>query len=463
MKIPAELKELAQIFEKNKKELFIVGGYVRDSYLGIQSVLRDDIDLCSSVTPKELRAMLEGTKFEVRNINEKVGVLAIIGKRRFEHATFRREFYESEAHTPDHVEFIDDLEEDALRRDFKINAIYFNIIEGTYVDPLGGLIDLKERQITTTKVPKIVFNDDPERILRLIRFAAAMGLSIPEDEMFYAKQNAYKIKFISKLRLRKEFEKLLTADQIYPELSYSKDAHFKAMKFIGEIDSWQYILPAVDALKNTSVKDKKGTPIYDHVLLCLKNASPEIRLAVLLHDCGKVKTMELRNNFFGAKEFVKNIVDTNLGINGLGFSREIVENVTKTIIGYDFNKLCLAPKKVIRKFVFENNEVIENIVELKTIIKSEFKGYPAKSCSASILKKVYDDMLKNGAPFSRLDLMVRGDDIIKTFPKIRIENIDTLIERLLIKAALNPKSNNKESLLVMADKLIKADPDFFLE
>ena len=82
MKIPAELKELAQIFKANKKELFIVGGYVRDSYLGISSVLRDDIDLCSSVTPKELKKMLEGTNFEVKKLNEKVGVMAIFGKRR---------------------------------------------------------------------------------------------------------------------------------------------------------------------------------------------------------------------------------------------------------------------------------------------------------------------------------------------------------------------------------------------
>lgn len=463
MKIPAELKELAQIFEKNKKELFIVGGYVRDSYLGVQSLIRDDIDLCSSATPKELKKMLEGTKFEVKNINESVGVLAIIGKRRYEHATFRREFYESESHTPDRVEFIKNIEEDAIRRDFKINAIYFNILEGLYVDPLGGIEDLKERQITTARAPKNTFNDDPERILRLIRFASALALKIPEEELYYAKKNAYKIKFIKKYRLRSEFEKLITADSIYPELTYTKDAHFHAMLLIGEIDAWKYIMPAVDAIKNTNVKDHKGERIYDHVLNCLKNASPAVRLAILLHDSGKVKTMEIRNNFFGAKEFVNNIVEQNLGINGLGYSKELVDRVIKIIIGYDFNKFCVAPKKAVKKFIFENYEVVENIIEIKTIIKCENRGYPVKSRSAEILKKTYDYMLKNGAPFHRLDLAIRGDDIIKLNPQIRVENIDILIDKILLKTALNPKKNNKEDLCVLANKLINSNPDLFLD
>lgn len=463
MKIPAELKELAQIFKKNKKELFIVGGYVRDSYLGVQSVLRDDIDLCSSATPKELKKILEGTKFEITNINESVGVMAIHGKRRYEHATFRREHYETESHMPNHIEFIKSVEEDSIRRDFKINAIYFNILEGVYVDPLGGIQDLKERKITTTRAPKIVFNDDPERILRLIRFACALGLNIPEDEMFYAKQNAYKIRFISKFRLRNEFERLLTVDNIYPDLLYTKDGHFRAMVLIGEIDAWKHVLPAVDDIKKSYVKDNKGERIYEHILNCLKNAPPSIRLAVLLHDCGKVKTMELRNNFFGAKEFVDNIVEQNLGINGLGYSREVVERVKRTIHGYDFNKFGLMPKKIIKRFIFENHEVIENIIDIKATIKNENKINSKSIRSAEGLRKVYNDMLKEGSPFVRADLNIKGDDIIKLNPRIRMDNIDTLIDKLLLKAALNPKNNNKETLCVLANKLINSNPDIFLD
>jgi len=148
MKISAELKELSNIFLENKKSLYIVGGYVRDSYLGIQSLIRDDIDLCSNVTPKQLRKMLEDTNFTVNVKNEKFGVMEIVGKRTYEFATFRKEIYEDESHHPTSVEFINSLEEDARRRDFRINAIYYDIQTGSFIDPLGGLEDLKDRKIT---------------------------------------------------------------------------------------------------------------------------------------------------------------------------------------------------------------------------------------------------------------------------------------------------------------------------
>ena len=257
MKISQELKELSKIFANNNKSLYIVGGFVRDSYLGIQSIIRDDIDLCSSVKPNELKQLLKDTNFTLKPLNEKLGVFEIIGKRRYEYATFRKEIYEDESHSPSKVEFIKELEEDARRRDFRINAIYYDIEKGSYIDPLGGIGDLQDRIITTVKVPKMVFNDDPERILRLIRFACCLGLNIPEEEWFYAKQNAYKIHYMSKYRLKNEFDKLLNADQIYPDLLYTKDAHFRAMVLLGELDIWKEILPSMQDIKNAEVFDKK--------------------------------------------------------------------------------------------------------------------------------------------------------------------------------------------------------------
>lgn len=463
VKIPAELKELAQIFKDNNATLYIVGGYVRDSYLKISSQVRDDIDLCSNITPKKLKKILENTNFSVKPINESVGVMAIHGKRRYEYATFRKEVYEGESHTPTSVEFINSLEEDVKRRDFKINAIYFDILEGIYVDPLGGIDDLRNRQITTVKVPKIVFNDDPERILRLIRFACSLGFTIPEEEMFYAKQNAYKIKFISQSRLRNEFDRLLTADEVYPELLYTKDAHFRAMLLLGEIDAWRIILPALDEIMRIGITDFKGERIYDHVLNCLKNASPQIRLAVLLHDVGKFKSMEIQKNFFGSNEWVGVIVEKNLGLNGLGYPKKIVENVKKIILGYDFNNKCLASKKRIRKFIFDNVDIIENIIEIKNVVHGESKKHIRPIRSSEILRKTYNEMIEKKIPFEVEGLALKGDDVIKAFPQIKLENIDTLLEKVLVKLVVQMKSNNKETFLKIAAKVINSKRDFYLE
>lgn len=463
MKISAELKELSEIFRNNKKPLYIVGGYVRDSYLGVQSVIRDDIDLCSSVKPEQLKKMLSGTKFKVSSLNEKFGVMEITGKRRYEFACFRREIYENESHSPTSIEFIDELEEDARRRDFRINAIYYDIQNSSYVDPLGGIEDLRDKKITTVKVPKIVFNDDPERILRLIRFACSLGLTIPEEEWFYAKQNAFKIKYMSKYRLKNEFEKLLTADQIYPELLYTKDAHFKAMVLIGELGVWGDIMPAMADVQKTELRDKKGERIYDHVLNSLKNSSPNIRLAVLLHDSAKIKTLEEKKNVFGAKDFVRVIVEKNVGVNGLGFPKKDVENVIKTILGYEFNRFCLASKNTIKKYIFRNRSVIENIIEIKNVIYNESSGYGKKCRSAEILRNTYNQMIKDKTPFELRDLAINGDDIIKNCPKINIENVDDLLENLLEWAVLNPRKNNKKELLIVMNKMINSKRGFYLD
>ena len=463
MKISAELKELSNIFLENKKSLYIVVGYVRDSYLGIQSLIRDDIDLCSNVTPKQLRKMLEDTNFTVNVKNEKFGVMEIVGKRTYEFATFRKEIYEDESHHPTSVEFINSLEEDARRRDFRINAIYYDIQTGSFIDPLGGLEDLKDRKITTVKVPKMVFNDDPERILRLVRFACCLGLNSPEEEWFYAKQNAFKVRYMSKFRLRSEFEKLITADQIYPDLLYTKDAHFRAMLLIGELGIWNEILPAMQDIQNTQVRDKKGERIYEHVLNCIKNSSPKIRLAVLLHDSAKVKTIEKKRTMFGSKEFVNVIVEKNLGVNGLGYPKNIVENVIRTVLGYDFNRFGLASKKTIREFIFKNRPVIENIIEIKTVVHNETAGFGKKSKSAENLRNMYNQMLKENTPFELRDLKINGDDIIKNFPHINIENIDVLLEALLEWAVQNPKKNNKKELLLVATKMINSKRSFYLD
>lgn len=463
MKIPSELKEMAQIFEAKGYKLYIVGGYVRDAYLKIQSLVRDDIDLCSNATPKQLREILSGTKFDIKNLNEKLGVMAIFGKRRYEYATFRREIYEDEGHIPDKVEFVKTLEEDAKRRDFKINAIYYDILGAEYIDPVGGIGDLKEQIITTVRTPKIVFNDDPERILRLIRFACCMGLTIPEEELWYARKNSYKIQFISKFRLRNEFERLLTADEVYPELLYTRDAHFRAMVLLGEIKCWKYIMPAMYELAATNCVDDKGEKIYDHVLNCLKNASPSIRLAVLLHDSGKVKTMETQKNFFGASEFLGTIVEKNLGINGLGYSKDVVSKVTRTIIGYEFDQHCLATRKTIKKFIFSNRDIIENIIEIKTVIKNESRANKRRVLSAERIKRIWNEMQRENAPFDLKSLNIDGDDIIRNFPNIKVESINDLLNELLLQAAINPMSNRKENLLVMSNKLIKSKRDFYLD
>ena len=463
IKIPAEVKKLSDIFSQKGHKLYLVGGYVRDSYLKIKSELRDDIDLCSDVKPKELVKFLEGTEFEVKNINESVGVMAIVGKGRYEHATFRKEYYEDESHNPNKVEFIKDIEEDARRRDFRINAIYYDIADAIYVDPLGGIQDLKERVITTVKVPKIVFNDDPERILRLIRFACSLGLEIPDEEYYYAKQNAYKVQFMSKTRLKNEFDKLLIVDTIYPDLLYTKEGHYRAMVLLGELGIWKYILPSIARIQESDMTDNHGELLYEHILNCLKNASPEIRLAVLLHDVGKFKTMEQNKNFFGSEEFVDVLVEKNLGIGGLGYSNKELSQVKRIIKGYDFDKYCLCRKNTLKEYILKNHDIIQQIIEIKDVIKNESRPTYRRDRCSERLRKTYKEMLSKKTPLELKDLAVNGTDVINAVPRVKLENLDDLLDELLRRCCLKPEKNNKADLVDMIHKVINSNRDYYLD
>ena len=114
-------------------------------------------------------------------------------------------------------------------------------------------------------------------------------------------------------------------------------------------------------------------------------------------------------------------------------------------------------------FIFKNRPIIENIIEIKTIVHNESAGYGKKSRSAEILRNTYNQMIKDKTPFELRDLKINGDDIIKNCPKINLENIDILLENLLEWAVLNPKKNNKKELLLVMNKLINSKRGFYLD
>ena len=218
--IPQELVELAQIFKKNKEKLYIVGGFVRNKILNVPDEYNLDIDICSSALPEKILKMLEKTDFEASYMNKEIGVLEIKKNIRFEHATFRKEKYEfSGVHIPNNVEFITDINQDAIRRDFRCNAVYYDILEEEIVDPLNGFGDINNKLIQTTTDPEIIFKDDAERILRMVRFASQLGFEIEKNTYKQAVKNVSKLKFLSKTRIREEFARIvyINCDFIFGE------------------------------------------------------------------------------------------------------------------------------------------------------------------------------------------------------------------------------------------------------
>ena len=186
---------------------YIVGGFVRDHLLGIES---NDIDICTSAQPKDVRQIFKNACLP----NEDYGSVTVIVKNiRYEITTFRKEYSYIGNRKPDHFEFIDDLYEDLKRRDFLINTLCIDS-HGNILDILNGRVDLKNKIINTVGNSYDRFNEDAFRILRAIRFATTLNFKLSDEIKEAINKTKYLLKNISYERKREELDRIFTSPNV---------------------------------------------------------------------------------------------------------------------------------------------------------------------------------------------------------------------------------------------------------
>ena len=183
-------------------EAYFVGGMVRDDLLKRPIY---DIDITTSATPDVVMSLFEKT---IATGLAHGTVTVIINKTPIEVTTFRVETGYSDYRHPTDVVFTSSLEEDLKRRDFTVNAIAKDINNQLY-DPMGGLVDLKQKTLRCVGNPVERFTEDPLRMLRGIRFSSKLGFILEQDTLNGMKQTSSLIANISKERIKKELEGLV--------------------------------------------------------------------------------------------------------------------------------------------------------------------------------------------------------------------------------------------------------------
>lgn len=208
------IKNVLESLETNGFEAYLVGGYVRDTLLGIETF---DIDICTNALPKELYNMF--------NIiaNNYGGVKLKIDKYNIDITTFRKDKNYVNCH-PTEVIYISSLQEDLKRRDFTINAICMDK-NGAIIDLINGVKDLDKRVIKSIGDPERKMQEDPLRMLRAIRFATVLNFEIDESLMLAIKNNFYLISNISKKKIKNELDKILLSKNFLKGLSIMKDCN----------------------------------------------------------------------------------------------------------------------------------------------------------------------------------------------------------------------------------------------
>ena len=249
--------------------VYLVGGFVRNSLLGKEC---EDEDICSPLTLSELEQKLEGTSFSLKNKNKAFGTCKITCEdKSFDYATFRKDTY-SKGHCPDEVEFVTDIAVDAQRRDFTINAIYYDILTGKIIDFFDGVGDLKKKRIKA--INPSVLQDDGVRILRMLRLAGEYNFSIEKKTLASAQKNIENIRDLTNSKVTEEFSKLFARTN-------SKGA-VRAIKLYNRLGIWRRMGTGCDYVRPVMVakcEDKFMGFIIDLIDAIQKSKSANLSLS----------------------------------------------------------------------------------------------------------------------------------------------------------------------------------------
>lgn len=210
--------------EENGFEAYIVGGYVRDYLLGIES---GDIDICTNARVKELLDIFN----DINVTSNEYGAVKInTDKLRIDITTYRRDLRYNGDRRKVEIEYVDNLIDDINRRDFTMNTLCMNK-DKNIIDILGGQQDIENKIIRCVGNIEDRINEDPLRMLRAVRFATTLGFTIEEELYRKLKEYAHLIDQLSRERIKEELTKILVSKNALMGLNMLEDLGF--LSYIG--------------------------------------------------------------------------------------------------------------------------------------------------------------------------------------------------------------------------------------
>ena len=365
------IKSLAEAFESAGFELALVGGPVRDAFLGREV---HDLDFTTSARPDDIERLVRPLAKAVWDVGRDFGTIAAqIGSETFEITTYRSDSYDGSSRKPD-VAFGDSLEADLERRDFTMNAMALTLPGLQLVDPFGGLEDLLALSLTTPVAPEVSFDDDPLRMMRAARFSSQLSARIAPATAEAMIAMASRIADISAERVRDELVKILSSANPRPGLEALVDSGIA-----------EFVLPELPALRLETDEHAHHKDVYQHTLTVVEQAIDEeqrrtpgadpdvvLRIASLLHDIGKPATRRFEGG--GVTFYHHDVVGAKLA------------------------------KKRLKALRFDNDTIdaVSRLIELHL----RFFGYADQAWSDSAVRRYVRDA---GSELARLHILVRAD------------------------------------------------------
>lgn len=430
--LPKSVEFALSSLEQAGFEAFIVGGCVRDFLRGDTP---SDYDITTSAEPEQTKEVFKNERIIETGLKHGTVTLLKDGMP-LEITTYRIDGGYTDNRRPDCVKFTKTLTEDLARRDFTVNAFAYSPKIGI-VDAFGGKEDLKNKIIRSVGDADRRFNEDALRIMRAIRFASVLDFKIEDETKKSIFKNKNLLKNISAERIATELLKLLSG----------QNAKNVILEYVEVLE---VIMPEIGKMKNFNQKNPHH--IYDvltHTAVALENTPREaaLRLAMLLHDCGKPEAFSTDKNgvghFYGHPEI--SYQRAKAALSRLKLDAATTE-LALTLIKYHDVQIEPTEKSVKRALNKYTPDVYFKLLEIKKADNLAQNPKYNRIDQIEKLKSIAEEIIEKSECFSVKHLAVNGNDLINSgVPKGK--EIGKNLEFLLDAVISGKVENEKNALL----------------
>ncbi|WP_437289250.1 CCA tRNA nucleotidyltransferase [Sorangium sp. So ce406] len=444
--VPEDVLGICRRLRERGKRGWIVGGCVRDLLRGEPA---KDWDVATDARPDEVVAAFR--KVIPTGIQHGTVTVLVRGVP-YEVTTLRGDGTYTDGRRPDRVEFVDDITADLARRDFTMNAIALDPVDGHLIDPFGGRKDLDANVIRAVGDPNERFAEDGLRVLRAARFAATLEGSIePETERAMGTARSHQtFRCVSAERVRDEWLKAMRARR--PSVAFEI---MRRTELLG--------ITCPEMIESVGCEQNRwhAFDVWGHAMACLDACKPEpiLRVAALMHDIGKPRTRAFSDKtrdytFYEHERVGAEMAEPILA--RLRFSNDerarIVALIRHHLICYDETWTDAAVRRWLRRV---SPGLAPDLYEIG-VADALGKGRDASEDIASIgrLRARVEAMLAAGAALSAKDLAVNGSVLMKELGIPPSKLVGEILERLVELVTEEPEANTRERLLAAARDLV---------
>ena len=453
--LPASARRALEVLEREGRQAYVVGGFVRDAVLGRPC---HDVDIATDALWYHTRGYFIDAGYRVIETGSAHGtVTVLIDGDPIEITTYRTDGTYSDHRRPDTVRFVKNIEEDLARRDFTVNAVAWNPSLGL-VDPFGGMDDMARRLIRCVGEPNRRFGEDALRIMRGVRFAAQLAFDVDPDTQAAIHANAGLLESVAVERIAQEWGKTVCAPhavaalRAFPDIAALAVPHVAPMVGFDQKSRWHCY------------------DVWEHCLHALgylpADAPSALCHATLLHDIGKPSTFQLgedgRGHFYGHEEAGARLLEQDYArLRWPGDEVRLMEYLVR----YHDRPIEASPRGIRRALARANNalnagpegarDALGLLLKLKRAdaLAHSQRAIRKRMRELDQVEAAFAEELERGGAFCMADMAIDGNDLIELGVQ-RGPYVGYLLKRLLREVIDGDVANNRDALVARVNAIL---------